>query len=63
MFMICDSTEGVIGFEQTRYIVEEMDGFVELCVAILTPNNASLFDPVVAVSFFVETMDGTALGI
>lgn len=36
---------------------------IQICISIFEPNNVSLFDPFVAVNFFVETVDGTAQGI
>ena len=56
------TTVGLIGYEQTLYTVEENAGSVEICVNLFEPNDASLIDPIVAVSFFVETVDGTARG-
>ena len=43
--------------------MEEGAGTVEFCVNLFEPNNASLIDPIVAVSFFVETVDGMAIGM
>ena len=43
--------------------MEEGAGTVEFCVNLFEPNDASLIDQIVAVSFFVETADGTAIGI
>lgn len=53
---------GLIGYEQTLYTVDEGAGTVEFCVSIFEPN-VTLIDPIVAVSFFVETVDGMAIGM
>ena len=57
------TTVGLIGYEQSLYTVEEGAGSVQFCVNLFEPNNASLIDLIVAVAFFVETADGTAIGM
>ena len=42
--------------------MEEGTGFVEFCINLFEPDPA-LIDPLVAVSFFVETIDGMAIGM
>ena len=41
--------------------MDEDAGVVEFCVNLFEPSSA-LIDPIVAVSFFVETVDGMAIG-
>ena len=41
--------------------MDEGAGIVEFCVNLFEPSSA-LIDPIVAVSFFVETVDGMARG-
>ena len=42
--------------------MEEGTGFAEFCVNLFEPDPA-LIDPNVAVAFFVETVDGMAIGM
>ena len=45
------------------YTVEEGAGSLEFCVNLFEPTDSMLIDPTVAVQFFVETVDGTAIGM
>lgn len=57
------TAESVIGFEDSMYIVREEDGFVELCVAILEPQDLTLLNSTYAASIDITTLEnGTATG-
>ena len=57
------TAESVIGFEDSMYIVGEEDGFVELCVAILEPQDLMLLNSSYAASIDITTLEnGTAAG-
>ncbi len=61
--MTYSPTVGLIGYERSLYTVEEGTGFVEFCINLFEPSDPALIDPIVAVSFFVETVDGMAIGM
>jgi len=52
---------GRIGFEQEKYDVNE-DGFLQIFVRLLEPNDTALIDPDIFAFIFAETIDGTAIG-
>ena len=47
-----------MGFERTTYMVNEMDGQVELCVNVTQPADQDIGD--VTFNLAVETQDGSA---
>ena len=55
-------TAGLIGFEMSRYTVQEESRVAEICVAILEPVDVTNISPRAFVFFFVETFDGSAIG-
>ena len=48
----------MVGFERTTFVVNETDGFVELCVNVTVPASQDLNG--VTFDLTLETQDGTA---
>ena len=48
----------VVGFERTIYMVNEMDGQVEVCVTVTVPQDKNIGD--VTFRLTMETRNGTA---
>ena len=46
----------------TNYTADEESGIVEVCVAILEPADLSIISPSSFVFFYIESVDGTAIG-
>ena len=49
------ATAAVVGFERTEYTVDEDEGYVEVCVVLISPNETSFF-----IDGEVTSVDGEA---
>ena len=52
----------LVGFEQPEYNVNEDDGFVEICAAIMEPSNVLLLPDSYLANFSLSLVNGAALG-
>ena len=52
----------LVGFEQPEYNVNEDDGFVEICAAIMEPSNVLLLPDSYLANFSLSLVNGTAVG-
>ena len=53
----------LIGFEQPEYSVNEGDGVVEVCAAIMDPSDLTLLPDSYLANFSLSLVNGTATGM